>query len=177
MIINDNMAVQSLSLSNGVNRFSSPPSLLDTNFPIPANGLLWSTFEGKQVIFQSSDASEAFNSADGQLDWVAAKVPPIARRSLQVGRNVVVEMLQDPLGKRPTDGPNFVIRGESGGKMYLDQPLLPRNMNLQVRNWQILDHAIAFEVVASNGNTDGGNVTGQVYLWKTTSAGPAEAKP
>jgi outer membrane protein assembly factor BamB len=170
--VNDEHEVTCLSLESGEKRWKAGLKLeLIANAGISA---LRSTVEGDVVVFQSQDGSAAYLTypspdPDRQLAWLAAKTQEsISRNSLQMSDTLVVELLQGPLPQKTSVGTNIILRDRKGGRLYTDQPVIT-SRNWAVRSWQVVDGGIAFELLPGNGNVAGGNnVTGNIYLWKST---------
>ncbi len=182
--VNDNHDVLCLALESGQTRWQAGLGL-DLLSTAASASALRSSVEGDLVIFQSNDGSAAFKTfpaTDGyQIAWKGATLidaPP--RQSLQLTDSYVVEMMTGPIANRTTRSAQVVIRDRKGGKTALRTPIAAQAGALEgpaIRSWQVVDGAIALEVVQTAGtgiNTtgvpgmtpSGSNVAGKIYLWR-----------
>jgi hypothetical protein len=178
--VNDNHDVLCLALESGQTRWQAGLGL-DLLSTAAAASALRSTVEGDLVIFQSNDGSAAFKTfpaTDGyQMAWKGATLidaPP--RQSLQLSDSYVVEMMLGPIANRTARSAQVVIRDRKGGKTALRAPISAQTGVLEgpaIRSWQVVDGAIALEVVQAAGTGTPGfgspasNAAGKIYLWRT----------
>ncbi len=181
IVVDDKNTVQCLALDSGAERWKK--DILDGEaFPIPTNGSLRSALDGDLVLFQSTAGCTAFRSAPVndmpsdspskfQRAWTVVAIAGPARKSIQFSDQLAVEFLQGSspnqatMGANAMTGAHMVLVGLSGGKMQTNQPVVSRDS--VIRNWQVLDGGIAFELIPAIGNAAGNNVAGQIYFWKT----------